>query len=281
MREEIKTLQQPDALVVFKKHAKMSWDHEWVEDHGALNYTEFRKIYDPLHSLLKSKEEELKYCHSRMAEAYSEIRSKEARIKELEEAQEKIWNDALDHFGAYVLHGTRVNDSAVINVRDIECCKKPFKPRSDESLTPKPMNTTESDKQRVIKFRAWCAADEMMYYDIQEGIYFNDGSVYEFRRFLESDDYHRWTVMQFTGLLDKNGKEIYEGDVLRSTFSNEDDGYFKVIWNPNRARFQTVRFWLNNPGFTSVDAIDFETCRYLEVIGHIYSLPSTTKENKE
>jgi hypothetical protein len=42
-------VEKPDSLTVFKKHAKMSWDHEWVEDHGTLNYTEFKKIYDSLH----------------------------------------------------------------------------------------------------------------------------------------------------------------------------------------------------------------------------------------
>lgn len=68
--------------------------------------------------------------------------------------------------------------------------------------------------QREIKFRIWDKNDERMKYaDIE---YFDDMIGFRFgHRGFEEDDNNDIVIMQYSGLKDNNGKDVYEGDIIR------------------------------------------------------------------
>ena len=71
------------------------------------------------------------------------------------------------------------------------------------------------------------------------------------------------TVGQFTGLTDKNGKKIFEGDIVESfDIFNHWDGYGIVNWN------ETFNSWCMGERLMYCDRI-----ATYEVIGNIYDNP--------
>ena len=85
----------------------------------------------------------------------------------------------------------------------------------------------EPTKQRAIKFRAWDIKNNIMVYNSIKSISFN-GTV--------KGNEEQFILLQFTGMTDKNGMEIYEGDIL-------DNGVQKVIvsWDKWTSRFALRR----------------------------------------
>lgn len=83
-------------------------------------------------------------------------------------------------------------------------------------------------------------------------------------------------LMQYTGLKDKNGKEIYEGDICKVI--NYASDYLKV-----RGKMYCVISWSNTTGFYGKGfgiPTTFSIGEEFEVIGNIYENPELLKEAK-
>lgn len=126
---------------------------------------------------------------------------------------------------------------------------------------------------REIKFRAWDAIAKQMAPLSNKFINLGSGYVFEnVRDGLEGTDElvysKRFILMQYTGLKDKSGKEIYEGDIVKDC--DTSDSVFAVKWDETKAGyFMPVEF--DEEYAYSISAVT------LEVIGNIYQNPELIK----
>jgi uncharacterized phage protein (TIGR01671 family) len=141
---------------------------------------------------------------------------------------------------------------------------------------------------REIKFRAWTGVQ--MEYRVLAGVI---GAFYV--PGLDPNDsasvspmntkYSEQTpIMQFTGLHDKNGKEIYEGDVVqrkvhRGDISHTRDYHEEVYWREECSGFEFVAVEKNDDGSRESWMPNWDTVALVyEIIGNIYENPELLKE---
>lgn len=86
------------------------------------------------------------------------------------------------------------------------------------------------------------------------------------------------TVGQFTGLLDKNGKKIFEGDIVSELWEWREKGeenYYIVRWDNGSCGFEPFSDSLENCGHCG-GGINPKEC---EVIGNIHDNPDLMVDN--
>lgn len=136
---------------------------------------------------------------------------------------------------------------------------------------------------RVIKFRAWDMVNNRMYYhyDFPDQYLIGiDGAVWDTKA---PDSFGLglgntvdcFILMQFTGLHDKEGKEIYENDVVQ-----DDEATYRIFWNADCCCFDALRLedGSNMMGFGcythDIIADIIQSSKY---IGNIYQKPELLK----
>ncbi len=136
---------------------------------------------------------------------------------------------------------------------------------------------------RVLKFRAWdTLAKQFIYPDRGYQGHFIltlNGQFHNLQNGSGGDEY---VVQQWTGLKDRDGKEIYEGDIIRYEYPEQPRYSRKGYENPNLPDNMSVIRWTregedNHPGFRIYD-LNGQGGK-IEVIGNTFEHPELLKNN--
>lgn len=118
----------------------------------------------------------------------------------------------------------------------------------------------------TLKFRAWLKEEKRMT-DVNE-MTFIDGEVYLISDVTDFYAYEEFKLMQSTGLRDKNGKEIFEGDIVKFTITN---GFDYVVDEYGVVNYKQGAFFIVKDFAEYL--ISYVYTDKIEVIGDIYENP--------
>jgi len=139
----------------------------------------------------------------------------------------------------------------------------------------KTMNKTMN---RILNYRVWHKI-EKRFVDLRDIDFESEKIGYDCQgeaHYYDVAKFDEIVFQQCTGLKDKNGKEIYEGDRVRFGYTGNVDFFGEVIWLEDRASFG-VR--TKNAFETFEDLMHY--MKYFEVVGNIFQLPCNPDHNGE
>lgn len=161
--------------------------------------------------------------------------------------------------------------------------------RLDDSIASDTISTVNADHyNRPIKFRLLDRVDRKFWMKGAGWDIYSLSCAYRDQLAGASSPGGRFQLIQFTGLVDKNGKEIYEGDILNDGGSIGQVIYVNgmlFFWNRHHKTFEE---------FVRSDVDTYEECqtaiggytdstpmKRAEVIGNVFENPELLNENSQ
>lgn len=118
---------------------------------------------------------------------------------------------------------------------------------------------------REIKFRAWDKRHNSMEY-INDLYWFEENGIHDF-----NDD--NYIFMQNTGLKDKNGKEIYDSDIVKVTWGSGKIVFYEVKYCGSLG-YHYLRDTKNKEDDDIICIYDYSQ---MDVIGNVFNNPELLK----
>lgn len=128
---------------------------------------------------------------------------------------------------------------------------------------------------RDLRFRAWHKKLQRMYDALELHLYpsfpsakitYSQGELEDLYEMVLTVSLDQIDLMQFTGMKDKHGASIYEGDIVRG----EEGDTCVVEWEENIDR---DRYWATANGFGIYFKASHASPDRVEVIGNVYETP--------